>query len=406
MKCFITPTLKRGSIEIPPSKSHTIRALFFAMLAHGKSTIYNPLLSADTFAMIDVCRSFGAIVNVADHIEVIGVGGIPQSASDIIQAGNSGLIYRFITALAAHIPHHTIITGDESIRTQRPIAPLLNALKLLGATAISANGSGAPVIVKGPINKTEVTVDGSDSQFVSALIYSLIFSPHPTTIHIENMKEKPWIELSLSWLDRLAIPYQFDGSIQLMGNAKIEGFEVTIPADFSSAAPFLVLQHLGHPIELTGLNLEDAQGDKVLIEILKTIEGDVAIDMDQCIDLLPILAVLGCFTKGETKLYNAAVARTKESDRLEAISSELRKMGAQIAESEDRLTISYSPLRGAHLESHRDHRIAMALAVAALNASGESQLNGIECVAKTFPQFFDVIGVDVESYSDRLQTVG
>jgi len=404
---YISPSTLQGEVTIPPSKSHTLRALFFAMLGTGKTVIENPLHSTDSKAMIQAITQFGAKVSLADgdlHVE----GGF-NPAENIIDAGNSGLVYRFIAGIAALLPSYTLITGDSSIRTRRPITPLLGALNQLGGVAESARGDGhAPILIKGPIQAGKCTLSGSDSQPVSALLNAASFLEGVTEIFVEEPKETPWIDLTLGWLARLGanVEHADYTHYRVEGGLAYEGFSYKVPGDFSTAAfPLAAALVTQSPLTIHGLDPSDSQGDKVLIEILQEMKANIhwesdqlivfpspnlegiSIDLDRGIDMLPILAVLGCFAKGTTTLYNGAIARKKETDRISSIATELKKMGASIEERPDGLIIYQSELKGAKLDAHADHRIGMSLAVAALGAKGSSELSGAEWIGKTYPGF-------------------
>lgn len=398
--------------RIPPSKSHTLRALLFGLMGKGKSIIRNPLVSPDTQAMCQAIAQFGAtIVCYPDRWEVEGTAGKLKPAEDVIQAGNSGQILRFIAALAALQENYTVITGDHSIRHNRPIAPLLDALTQLGALASSTRLDGyAPIVVRGPIQPGTASLSGEDSQPVSALLIAASFLKGTTEIHVENPGERPWIDLTLYWLDRLGISYENRDyqHYTLFGHADYEGFDIVIPSDFSSAAyPITAALLTSSEITLENIDMSDVQGDKKLIEVLISMGANIEIDSDKkelivkkgsslqgqkidvndFIDATPILAVIGCFAKGTTEIVGAAIARKKESDRLHAITTELKKMGANIEEKEDGLVITSASLQGAQLKTHDDHRIALSLCVAAAGARGQSHIEGIHCIAKSYPSF-------------------
>lgn len=419
----IKPGKLHGEIAIPTSKSHTIRALLFSLMAKGKSRIAKALPSPDTFAMIDAIRSLGAKIDVENEVLVIeGVAGKLHPAENVIQCGNSGQVLRFIGALAALSPSYTVLTGDLSIRHNRPVKPLLDALNQLGAFAESSRLDGyAPIIVKGPVKHGKATLEGLDSQPVSGLLILGAFSP--LELQVTKAGEKPWIDLTLSWLDRFGIPYENHNyeHYKMKGHASIPGFEYTVPGDFSSAAFPLAAGLVTHSeITLDNLHMKDIQGDKAIIPTLESMGARLEshgsklhvkkghalhgreLDINGFIDALPILAVIGCFAQGKTELTNAAIARTKESDRIHCMVTELKKMGADIEERPDGVIVRQSVLRGSNaLQAHQDHRIAMALAVAAMAAEGESLIHGIDCIAKSYPTFFidfQKLGAQMEFY--------
>ncbi|MDE3045793.1 MAG: 3-phosphoshikimate 1-carboxyvinyltransferase [Verrucomicrobiota bacterium] len=397
-------------MNVPPSKSHTLRAILFAALAKGVSRIEEALPSPDTQAMIGAVRQLGAEVTEEGSVLVIR-GGKWQVPEDVIQCGNSGIVLRFIGALAGLLPGYTVLTGDASIRERRPAKPLIDGLRQLGAFAESAKGNGfAPLIIRGPIKGGRAVIDGEDSQPVSGLLIAGAFAAAPVELEVRNPGEKPWVDLTLDWLRRLGIPFEREGyeKYRLQGGACIEGFSYRVPGDFSSAAfPIAAALITDTEVTLTNLDREDAQGDKALLGVLQEMGArliideksitvqkgsrlrGVRVDINGFIDALPILAVLGCFAEGKTEIVNGAIARKKESDRIAAMASELKKMGAQVEERPDGLVIHSSTLRSASLESYNDHRIAMSLAVAALRAP--SKIAGVECIEKTYPNFWDML---------------
>ncbi|MBI3236338.1 MAG: 3-phosphoshikimate 1-carboxyvinyltransferase, partial [Chlamydiales bacterium] len=206
----IQPSTLSGSLTIPPSKSHTLRAILFGLMGEGKSQIHNYLLSPDTFAMIDAISQLGAEVEIQkDHLLIEGVSRKLKSAENVIDAGNSGLVLRFIAALAAHLPTYTVITGDHSIRHNRPIQPLLDALKQMGALAEPVHPDQyAPIILRGPIRAGTARLRGEDSQPVSGLLIAACFLEKESEIWVDNPGERPWIDLTLSWLKKLNLPVQ------------------------------------------------------------------------------------------------------------------------------------------------------------------------------------------------------
>jgi len=413
----IIPSKVKGKLAVPPSKSHTMRAILFGMLSSGKAVIDDFLPSPDTEAMIRAATLFGARVYRRGKMLFIEGGFGP--AKDVIDAGNSGLILRLVGGISGLLPSYTTLTGDRSIRENRPVSPLLDGLKQLGATAESSRLDGrAPIVIKGPIHPGKVTIDGRDSQPVSALLIATSFLNGPSEITALNPGETPWVALTLHWLEKFGGKVDHDNfcHYRVSGNLNIPDFHYTVPGDFSTAAfPIAAALVTGSSLKLTNLDFNDPQGDKHFLQIIQEMGAHIKcssaleilggslkglkMDVNPCIDALPILAVLGCYAQGKTELFGGAIARTKESDRIAAIVCELKKMGAKIEETADGLIVEKSPLKGAELDSHGDHRIALALAVAALGASGPSEIQGTQCISKTYPQFvadFTRIGANFE----------
>ncbi|MGE0669820.1 MAG: 3-phosphoshikimate 1-carboxyvinyltransferase [Parachlamydiales bacterium] len=408
----VSPSSLKGTIVIPPSKSHTLRAILFGLMGKGKTYVRNYLNSPDTFAMVDAVRMFGSSAEMNnEEIIINGTGGKLQSTENVIDSGNSGQVLRFIGALAGLSPTYTVITGDHSIRHNRPVKPLLSALSQLGAMADSMRQDGyAPILIKGPMKPGRVTLPGEDSQPVSGILIATSFLNGKSEIFVDNPGEKPWIDLTLSWMKRLGLRVDNDNYTHytVHGNGSYDGFDISVPGDFSSAAfPIAAAIVTDSELTLGNIDMDDCQGDKKLIEVLIAMGANIEIDAEKkqlkikkgsklkgmeldindYIDAITILAVIGCYTEGTTRIVNAAVARKKESDRIHSICTELKKMGASIEETPDGLIVSRSSLHGAQLKSYADHRIAMSLSIAALGAKGESVIDGVECVAKTFPTF-------------------
>ena len=403
-----------GKTKIPPSKSHTLRAILFGALGVGKSTIYNYLASPDTTAMIQACTSLGAsITDHKDYLEIQGISGNIVTVDNIIDANNSGIILRFLTAIAALGSKHIVITGDQSIRENRPMKPLINALMQLGANVVSTKEDDfAPLIIKGPIKPGKVQITGEDSQFVSALLIALALADGPSELEVKKPGELPWVGVTLGWFDRLGIFYKNIDykTYHLQGKTKYPGFTYTVPTDFSSAS-FVLAAALITKSEITieNIDMTDSQGDKNLIYLLQKMHAHIKIDNTQLhvnkteslqglkidinnmIDAIPILAVIACFANSPTHIYNGKIARTKECDRISCITKELRKMGAKIDELEDGLIIYPSKLIGCDVRSHNDHRMAMALAVAGFACDGMSTIDNTTCIEKTFPNFAETL---------------
>lgn len=416
----ISPSKLHGIIQVPPSKSHSLRAILFGMLGKGKTVIHNFLPSPDIQTMIQACRLMGAQIEIkAKTLEIQGLNGQIKGSQNVIDAGNSGQVLRFMGALAALGHEYVVLTGDHSLLYNRPIKPLLDGLMGLGALAVSSRGNDfAPIIVRGPMQPGRTVLEGQDSQPVSGLLMAASFLKGKSHIVVKNPGEKPWIALTLDWFDRLGIAYQNVDyqEYHLQGSASFEGFRYCVPADFSSAAyPIVAALITNSEITLENIDMQDVQGDKALIYTLQKMGAKIEIDpvlrllkvgkdsalkgmridINDFIDGITIMAVIGCFAEGVTEIFNGEIARHKESDRLTAIATELRKMGADIEERPDGLLIRPAHLHGALLDSHADHRIAMSLAVAALAAQGDSQILDVACVAKSFPEF-----------SEKLQALG
>lgn len=397
MKLVVNKTKHlEGNVKVPPSKSHTHRAVILTSLASGTSTIRNPLLSEDCLATVNACRAMGVDMEVGTNLIIKGVSGKPQTPREAIDVKNSGTTIRFMTTVAALCDGQVTLTGDESIQ-ERPIGPLLKSLDDLGAKAISLKGNGCPpVAVTGGLKGGKTILKGSSSQFLSGLLIACPFAESDTELDVVNLKSKPYVEMTLNHLKRVGVKIQHRNlnKFKIPGKQKIKSQNYIVPGDYSSAAFLLAAASITKSkIEVSGLDPNDMQGDKAILGIIEEMKTDNnrEIDLSNAPDLLPIVAVLGCFAKGTTVIKNVEHARLKESDRVASICSELNKMGADIEELGDGLIVRKSNLNGANLNGHKDHRIVMALAVAGLGAEGTTVISNAETISVSFPNFVETM---------------
>lgn len=412
MKLSVTKSKVGGRVKIPGSKSHTIRALFIASLADGRSEIIDPLVSDDASSAVEVCRGLGAKIKfIKDRYIVEGVNAMPAVPEDIINGGNSGTSLRFGVMAAALSEGCKVFTGDAQLR-RRPLKSLIEAMNNLGAHVYSTRNNGmAPVIVQGRLKGGHTTLDSVTSQYLSSILISAPLIENDTYVEVTNLNEVPYVDMTLWWLDKQGIIYHNDNykNFRITGGQKYKSFKTNIPGDFSSAAFFMVLAAIsGGEFILENLDITDPQGDKAVLQILESMGAEVKcekdqitirgnqligrdIDMNAIPDALPAMAVAGCFADGETRLFNVPQARLKETDRIHVMYSELKKMGADIEELEDGLIIRNSVLKGCGVSGHGDHRIVMALAVAGLNTEGCTIIDTAESIGVTFPEFSELI---------------
>ena len=412
-----------GRIMIPGSKSHTIRALFLGALAKGKSEIRNPLVSSDALSAVEVCRALGAKINhLEDRYVIEGFGANPKTPMDVVNVGNSGTTLRFGVMTAALGEGYSVFTGDDQIR-KRPLDPLLCAIGNLGAQVFSTRGNGiAPVVVKGRLKGGSTELDSITSQYLSSILINAPVIDSDTEVILTRLNERPYVDMTMWWLDKLGIRYLNHDykTFYIKGGQSYNPFDATIPGDFSSASFFAVQAAIsGEEFILDNLDMTDPQGDKEVFAILEDMgakvrirEGSVIvkgeeltgreIDMNAIPDALPVMAVAGCFAKGETRLVNVPQARLKETDRIHVMCEQLGSMGADIEELEDGLVIRESRLKGCRVNGCYDHRVVMALAVAGLNAQGETIIDTAEAINITFPDFVGLMsesGADMSLYN-------
>lgn len=425
MKWIIRPSTVNGSLAVPPSKSHTIRALLVGTLAQGVSRIQRPLLSGDGASALGVARAMGATVVVEQNtVQVSGVALPKQGELLHCDCGNSGTSMRLFSAVAALSGRPCRFDGDNSLRT-RKMASLLQALEQLGARyTIESSAGDVPFTIQGPIQGGTARVSGITSQFLSALLLSAPLAPHDTTLVVENLQERPYAELTLWWLDKLGIEYRVSDDFTtffIRGGQRYRAQQLLIPSDFSSATFGAVAGALcGGAVALTGLDFSDPQGDKAIFNYLQRMGAAVVhgepgvrvsaagltgctIDMNATPDAVPAFAVVGTAAAGVTRLTNVPQARIKETDRLAVMCAELTKMGARISEEPDGLVIERSALRGTLVNGHHDHRVVMALALAGMIAQGETVIETAEAAEVTYADFvkdFTALGAHIEVVND------
>ncbi len=409
-----------GRIAVPGSKSHTIRAVVAALLAEGTSEIHAPLYSADTRSALAAARALGATINETPSLwQITGCGKNFTANAGTIDLGNSGTTMRIITAVSALGKNRVTFDGDSSLRT-RIMAGELAALSALGAECSSTNGF-APLSVTGPLQGGSTQVDGTTSQYLTALLMALVMAENDSVLTLDFLNEADYVRITLDWLKRCGICVKYTDDLlhfEIPGNQHYQPFSRIIPADFSTAAfPLGAGVIAGKEVRIANLDFDDLQGDKKVFDHVRAMNGDITVDNGEVVvrrsvlkggtfdlnatpDALPLMAVLGCYARGETHLANVPQARLKECDRIACMTGELRKMGAEIEELDDGMIIhGGKTLHGALTDSYGDHRIAMALTVAALGAEGTTLIKDGECCQVTYPAFaddFSRLGVSIK----------
>lgn len=406
MEIKIKRSYLSGDILVPASKSHTIRALVIAGLAEGTSVLKNPLFSSDTESCIAGIRTMGSGVVVGEnHVEVTGVGNAPAFSSQTIDMGNSGTSLRMLTGIATIGSQPVKFDGDDSLRT-RPMQNLFTALEKLGAKVESTNGK-CPFTIRGPIKGGKTEVNGMSSQYLSSLLIACPLIEQDTEIIVHQLMEKPYVEITLDWLKSQSIQFEQKGLdwFKIKGGQSYKPFSGYIPSDFSTATfPLCAAAVTRSEIKIKGLDFNDPQGDKEVFQHLEKMgvhlqhveDGIIVtggeltgsdIDMNNIPDALPAMAAVACYAKGTTRLINVAQARFKECDRIKAMATELKKMGADITELDDGLIIHESSLKGTCVHGYHDHRMVMALALAGMGAEGETLIDTAESFKITYPGF-------------------
>ena len=445
-----------GRIFVPGSKSHTIRALLLASLAEGVSHIKNPLPSADCLSTAAAVPLLGSVVDLNLSTEgepgtewtVHGAGKKLHLPADVVNVGNSGSLLYFLTPIAATFSGTSVFTGDDSIR-KRPVNHLLAALRQLGAECFTAipGKDGCPVIVTGPLKAGTVTTEGEvSSQYISGLMMAGILLDSKLKIILTNPKETPYLTMTQKWLEKVGVKCAISSDfkeIEVEPKHGLKSFDCVIPSDWEGVA-FPLFAALVSDSKITVENIDGGgtQGDSAIVDVLKKAgadiewnkekeelyvsggkfakdgigwlstenlpDGELRIKISDFPDAVCALSAVACFIEGKTVIEDAEVCRRKETDRLSALTCELKKLGAEIDEHEDSLVIhGHSPvlkdgtknpefkLHGGEVESYDDHRMAMALSCLGLGLSdGESvKVKDAECCKVSFPHFYEIMNL-------------
>ena len=405
MRMSFAGGILKGPVVSPPSKSHTHRAIFLASLARGKSTITNCLISDDTLASVKAAESIGASVERKDDVFSV-IGGDLHPPSGTVDAGNSGTTLRIFTGIASMFSERVIITGDSSLR-KRPMQPLLSALTQMGVECSSDNGK-PPVEIRGSNKGGKVTINGSvSSQFITSLLIVSPMLPNDSEIIIEGKTvSEPYLDVTAHIMKLFGSNVTKNGNtFRVKGKTGYSPYDYKVPADFSSAAFPLVAGALGGEVTVKGLQMDDPQGDRVIIDILKKVGASVSVEEDSvtvkknsllatdldiggCPDLFPILAVLLSTADGISKLYGAPQLKFKESDRILTTVNMLNSLGADATGTDDGCIIKGKErLTGGTVNNDGDHRIMMAAAVASLLCDNAVVMDNAECCSVSYPEF-------------------
>lgn len=408
-----------GQVTPPGSKSHSIRAILLAVLGHGESILTNVLCSNDVQDAINVARALGVNILEVGNKLLLKSKGLPLVVKvPEINSGNSGITTHFLMpmlGLRKQAEQPIILNCQEQMRT-RPIRSLVTALIDLGLTIKYLKCPHTlPIAISGSLQGGKTQVDGITSQYLSALLLALPCASHDSEIHVKDLQERPYMEMTLDYLKEQDIQfthhYSNDTDIyHIPGRQHYKNIFKKIPADFSSTSYILAAAALiPGKVIVQGLDIHDYQGDKQLITILRRMGADITlqsknliirggkkltginVDARDCPDLLPTLAVIGTFASGKTNIYHVAHARIKETDRIHSMRDGLKRMGAKIDENEDSLTIHQSPLYGNHLCGYGDHRTVMALSIAGMIAEGSTMIDSAAAIHKTFPKFIELM---------------
>ncbi|HOJ51666.1 MAG TPA: 3-phosphoshikimate 1-carboxyvinyltransferase [Syntrophales bacterium] len=415
MKREITPLHGiKAEVTVPGSKSFTQRALVIAALAEGESTLYDPLFAEDTHLLMAALKAVGVTLRCEDNrICISGLKHPPVAPKNPLYLGNNGTGFRLMTAFCALGEGKFILTGDRRL-CERPIFPLIYALKKLGVKASCQGEMGTPPVeIKASgITGGQVTLrDVESSQFVSALLMVAPYMPRGLSLTLlGKVPSLPYIEMTCETMKAFGVEVETPapGTYGVKGGTSYRGCTYQVEGDASSASYFFLAAALTEgKVRIRNLSAKSKQGDLRVLEIMEQMgiqvtrddsglevigkplrKGDLTLSLADIPDMVPTLAMLAAVREGKTVITDVAHLRHKESDRLHVLATELNNIGVRVEETADGLIIFGGTARGGEIETYNDHRIAMSFACLGLRIPG-IVIRGSECVSKSFPDFWE-----------------
>lgn len=400
----------RGEVIPPCSKSYAQRALAAALLASGRTTLRGIELCRDTRSAIEAIRTLGARVEIMDDNTLIIDGGLKPQAN-VLNVGESGLAARLFTPIAALVGDAMRIEGEGTLR-HRPMAMMVEPLRTLGVE-VRDGGGRLPIEVCGPIKGGRVVVDGSiSSQFITGLLIALPCAKSDTTVEVRDAVSTPYIDMTLETLERFGVEIMHNegdySKFYIEGNQELKPVDYTIESDWSAAAFIMVAAAIAGEVTVRNISTLSRQADTLVCRALERAgasiiieEGAITVshrpleaftfDATNSPDLFPALVALAAAADGVSTIRGIERLRGKESDRGEVLREEYRKLGIEIEldYEENIMRVVGGKPHAAEVDSHDDHRIAMSLAITALRIEDEVVIRNRECVAKSYPSFFD-----------------
>ncbi len=404
----------QGRVTPPCSKSYAQRALAAALLASGRTTLRGIELCNDTRSAIAVIKALGASVEIVDQNMLIIEGGLAPKTTTL-NVGESGLAARLFTPIASLYDDAICVDGEGTLK-HRPMSMMIEPLKELGVE-VRDGGGRLPIEVKGPMRGGRVVVDGSmSSQFITGLLIALPVAERDTTIEVHGAVSTPYIDMTLDTLKRFGIEVMYHegdySEFYIEGGQHYEAIDYTIECDWSAAAAIMVAAAIAGEVTISNISTLSRQADTAICRALERAGASLIIEQDtitvahrkleaftfdatQCPDLFPALVALAAASEGVTTLYGIERLRGKESDRAEVLRDEYAKLGIDIELDYDEnvMRVVGGEPHAAKVDSHDDHRIAMSLAITGLRLDEELCIKNRECVAKSYPSFFE----DLES---------
>lgn len=403
----VMPTVFHGEVTLPPSKSDVHRAILCAALSKGKSVISPVDLSQDISATIDCAKALGAEITVEGNTAYVDGTNLFSSKEAVLNCRESGSTLRFFIPVAAVGGVNTTFIGKGRL-PQRPIGIYLDCLPKAGVQCITQGG--LPLKINGKLQSGEFTVPGDvSSQFITGLLLALPLTGEDSKIVLSSSLESVgYINMTIRTMAKFGIKVEVtDYGYFIKGGQSYKPCNYICEGDWSQAGFFMAAGALGGNVTLKGLRTDSIQGDKACMEIFSRFGAKVTIDSDkinvtadklkgieidarQIPDLVPIFAVTAAFAEGTTNIYGAERLRIKESDRLNAICTCLKKIGVDVTEKPDGLIINgISQANGGCVEGYNDHRIVMSMSIAVEKSANFIEITDKESINKSYPAFFE-----------------
>lgn len=390
----ITPSLLKGNVSAPPSKSVAHRLLICAALSNGTSEISGLSLSKDIIATIDGLKSLGAEVTINGTTAIVkGISNIPQTA--LIDCNESGSTLRFLIPIVTALGVSTTFLGQGKL-PERPITPYLDEFSKKDITFDYKNTM--PFLVSGKLKSGKFSLAGNiSSQFITGLLFALpLLDGNSEIVLTSKLESKPYVDITIDCLSKFGVKIdETEQGYSIKGNQKYKSVDIKVEGDYSQAAFLYVANALGSHIKIDNLNTNSYQGDKKIIEIIEKISYNnkmkaFEVDGSDIPDIVPVMTVLASFCEGTSRIYNVGRLRIKESDRIESISSCINKIGGSVTTTEDSLIINgVDSFTGGEVDSFNDHRIAMSMAICATRCKKTLVIKNASSVEKSWPDFFE-----------------
>ena len=405
MKKTISPSTITGEVRAPSSKSLMLRGIVAGLLASGETLIKNPSLCDDALSALKISEQLGAEVKLSSDLVRITGGFKPEE--ETLHCGESGLGIRMFSAVAS-LHNSTIqLTGSGSLEN-RSVNMIEKPLRELGVDCKTSNGF-LPIHVKGPLKGGKASVDGSESsQLLTGLLMSLPVVSENSDLFVKDLKSRPYIDITLKVLSDFGIKIENQDyrSFRIPGNQEYRAGEYVIEGDWSGAAFLLTAGALNGSVRVTGIQPESLQADCQILSVLEMAGAQITVeeesveitsggqnpfhfDATECPDLFPPMVALAAHCNGITVLSGIHRLISKESNRAMVLQQEFANLGVPIELADDKMIIQGGIVRSGSVDANNDHRIAMSAAITGIKATGNVEINGAECVTKSYPYFFE-----------------